>query len=105
MWHIYWICGVYRAAKVLTEGTILIYMVLLVQTRCTVQALQDAHSIAPIHAHSNTPPHFAHSLRPAAKCFTLADGKALVSELTTMSSVRQEIRCREPCSMTHQMKC
>src|SRR5258707_1214540 len=30
MWCIYWICGIYRAAKLLTEGTILIYMVLLV---------------------------------------------------------------------------
>ena len=40
-------------------------------------------------AHFDTPPHFVCSPSLAAKCFTLADGKALVSESATMSSVGQ----------------
>ena len=51
-------------------------------------ALSGAPMI-PFHAHSNTPPHFAHSLRPVLKCLTLADGKALVSALATMLLVGQ----------------
>ena len=44
MWHIYWICGIYRAAKVLTEGMILIYMVLLVSKHVALHR----HSELPI---------------------------------------------------------
>ena len=37
----------------------------------------------------DTPPHFACSPRPAAKCLTFAEGKALVRASATMSSVGQ----------------
>src|SRR5712672_2333971 len=56
------------------------------------------------HDHFNTPPHFVRSPSPAAKCLTLAEGKALVSSSATMSSVGQYMRHREPCSMTQRIK-
>jgi hypothetical protein len=49
----------------------------------------DGRSVVCSRAHFDTPPHFVHSSSPAAKCFTLADGKALVSVSMTMSSVGQ----------------
>ena len=49
-------------------------------------------------------PSFRTQFKTCSKCFTLADGKALVSMLTTMLLVRQYMSRREPCSMTQQMK-
>src|SRR5258708_36811879 len=89
--YIYWICGVCHAANVQTEGMVLIFIYYYVHVRMrrTARALRAARSVAPIHTHSNTPPHFAHSPRPPAKCFTFADGNALLTESATMLSVGQ----------------
>jgi hypothetical protein len=54
-----------------------------------IRGRSGGRSVVLFRAHFDTPPHFARRPSPVAKCFTLADGKALVRVSATMSSVGQ----------------